>query len=398
METFTTNRMDQVENNESQLQSKEFKENELASSNSEGDHLYRDMVNHIVSENKAYFRSQQIDDPDITPNERRSIVEELLQESHKKFLARFGDFIKIEHLAFFENFQYPNTVTESDGYEIQHFLRKIRQNVQNHQRDVKNRRFAAMQKLIDENDGYFSEIEMMRREPLLYDQLIGQYMTDSERQLRVTSGSAEESRFSNVLLRDIDMKRIEELRKQQQLEEEKLEEEQEETEGSSDSNSQAKSVHTNGIINDSYYPQVPPSFREHWGDFEDEPTPSTMLLPTTSGSSTKRRLSDEKRSPMKKNKKEQVYVSAEEKDQLRDEFYEIMCMKFLEGKDKEFDYTNIDENTEYDDLETQARDAEEKYFDADESDMENGRSTNDIEDDSDDELDTFMKELNKTTN
>lgn len=357
----------------------------------ENGRLYADMVNYIVNENKAYFRSQQINDPDITADERRSIVEELLEESHKKFLARFGDFIKAEHLEYFENFEYTESVKDADGYEIQHFLQKIRRNLANHDRDVKNRRFAAMQKLLDENDGYFSEVEMMKREPLLYEQWVGQYMTDNERKVRDAVMGAEDSRFSSVLLHDVVMKRIEELRKQQQVEEEKLENEMdEENESSSDSNSQSKSVHKDGIINDTYYPQIPPSFKQHWGDFEDD----NNTKATTSGSGKRKNAAESQAS--KKNKIEQRYVSAEEKDLLRDEFYEVMCTNFLEGKDEEFDYSAVDDNTDYDNLDIQAQDAEEKYFDADDDDEES-RNGNDVVNDSDDddELDVYMKELNK---
>jgi hypothetical protein len=42
---------------------------------------------------------------------------------------------------------------------------------------IKNRRLAAMQKL--QGEGFFSDEEMRRRAPLLYSQLVGQYLGES---------------------------------------------------------------------------------------------------------------------------------------------------------------------------------------------------------------------------
>lgn len=45
---------------------------------------------------------------------------------------------------------------------------------------IKNRRFEALKKLITEGS-YFSEEEMRKRNPLLYEQLIGQFLTEEEK-------------------------------------------------------------------------------------------------------------------------------------------------------------------------------------------------------------------------
>lgn len=50
---------------------------------------------------------------------------------------------------------------------------------------VKNRRYGAMQRLRKSGD-YFSEKEMERRNPLLYDHLIGKHMTAEERKEKYT--------------------------------------------------------------------------------------------------------------------------------------------------------------------------------------------------------------------
>jgi len=55
----------------------------------------------------------------------------------------------------------------------------------------------------------------------------------------------------------------------------------------------------------------------------------------------------------------------DEKELLKQEFISNMHNSFLEGRDKDFDYSTVDENQRYDDLLLSERDAEERYFDSD---------------------------------
>lgn len=84
-----------------------------------------EIINHIVQENKAFFRSQQINDPDITETERTEIVQKVLRSGHKKFLYRFGNHIHADHLSYFEEYRIQHP-TDEDDYEIGFFLRDIR--------------------------------------------------------------------------------------------------------------------------------------------------------------------------------------------------------------------------------------------------------------------------------
>ncbi|KRZ77144.1 Glutaminyl-peptide cyclotransferase-like protein [Trichinella papuae] len=61
-------------------------------------------------------------------------------------------------------------------------------------------------------------------------------------------------------------------------------------------------------------------------------------------------------------KKTETTISEEEKERLRKEFVTIMHESFLEGRDKEFDYSEVDENSKYDDYVRINQDAEDKYF------------------------------------
>ena len=48
---------------------------------------------------------------------------------------------------------------------------------------------------------------------------------------------------------------------------------------------------------------------------------------------------------------------------MRQEFVTYMHQKFLSGKEKDFDYTTVDDNVEYDSIDIRTQDEEESYFD-----------------------------------
>lgn len=336
------------------------------------------MIEHLVVENKAFFRSQQINDPDITESERRQIAEQLLEQSHKKFLFRFGANIVAEHLRFFEVQRY----SDDDEYEIKFLLKDLKLKLKNRVRDVRNRRFMALQKLIDTTT-YFSEKEMMAREPLLYDQLIGRYITDGERRLR--DGIVEEdSEYSGVLLERISNDHVSELKQKQKRDEQQFDEYDSDDSLESSDNS-ATLGHTNGIINEKLYPQTPASFRQHWGEFADVQGDSeTTCKPPAI--------------PVKRSIPKQNYITVEEKNLLKEEFIGIMHSKFLAGEDTDFNYADVDDNLSYDNIDFQSQDQEDKYFNDDEDSCCSDSTSNVVKDDGmneseEDELDAYMKQI-----
>lgn len=50
---------------------------------------------------------------------------------------------------------------------------------------------------------------------------------------------------------------------------------------------------------------------------------------------------------------------------LQEEFVSTMYRSFIEGRDEDFDYSLVDDDPRYDDLELEERDAQDRYFDAD---------------------------------
>ncbi|KAG9343036.1 hypothetical protein JZ751_015254 [Albula glossodonta] len=73
--------------------------------------------------------------------------------------------------------------------------------------------------------------------------------------------------------------------------------------------------------------------------------------------------------------------SAEEKALLREEFVSQMHQRFLDGKDKDFNYSEVDENPDYDNLDIVSRDAEERYFDDDDDEEEEEDEDAELEED-----------------
>jgi len=168
----------------------------------------------VASGSKGFFRHQQIGDPDLTKQDKICIVTDLLENKPSTFLQRFGQFLSEDHLTFFEDMSDQN-------YEVGFYLKEARQKqckyVQEHR--VKNRRFQAMQKMISAGDEHFSEESMRQRNPLLYGQLIGQFLTDEERSVADRPDMTNCS-LANIIMEHMDIDRERNLKKRLQGNEE----------------------------------------------------------------------------------------------------------------------------------------------------------------------------------
>lgn len=302
------------------------------------DELRAKIIQNICNGDRVFFKSQQIDDPDLTMEEKEAIVKELFGKKDSLFLARFGNHIDIENLVYFEQKQYSG----DEEYIVKQHLERLRRWHKNKGVEIRNRRYAAMQKMIAENSAYFTETEMMNREPLLYDQLVGQFLSEDEKRSRDNRDS---SSLVNVLLNGMENNDYSE-----KLAQEKCG--QEDNSSSSSDNSVPKE-------------------RILWGEFTDDSAASTS-------------------------RSRQKPITRSERDLLREEFMGIMYTNFLQGSDKDFDYSAVDNNADYDDA-IRSLDEEEKYFDDD--DDTNDSTANGIHGQevasSEDELDVYMKHLSK---
>ncbi|XP_056144245.1 coiled-coil domain-containing protein 97 [Lampris incognitus] len=287
-----------------------------------------DMVE-AVAVSGSPVKSQQIGEAELTLAQRR---EELLQQFRSKplvFLERYQAHLKPQHLAAFSHV--------SSDPRAQHYCQVIQRRAigRTDRTRVRNQRYAALRALQREGQ-YFSEEQMRIREPLLYEQYIGQYLKDEEileRTLEAMQGetqgelgcSGNGTGLSHILVSSY----------QERLIQNRLEEEQEREKAAQEENE----------------------------DDEDDDD----------------------------GEKEEWEPNQEEKVMLREEFISQMHQRFLDGKDKDFNYSEVDENPDYDNLDIVDRDAEEKYFDDDDGEEE--EDDNDVLDEErDNEEDEEMME------
>nr|XP_023014208.1 coiled-coil domain-containing protein 97 [Leptinotarsa decemlineata] len=310
-----------------------------------------EIISFLTYNQEICFKNQQRWEADLTIHEKYEIALKLLKENKLQFLMKFGKYLKQNQLGYFEQF---TKNFEPDSIEIKVVLDDLYESSseKNSCKKVKNRRFEALKEMV-EKKSYFSEIEMMKRNPLLYEQLVGQYMTADEVKERDKYVEGEQT-LVTILMEGIERQDVELSRKkQEEIEDSQMEEEEEEdTPDESDSR-----------------PPTPIPSTSRWGEFEED----KVYRP--------------------KPKSKPNYVSATEKILLQKEFVSSMYQSFLDGKDKEFDYETVDNNSLYDNIKEMDNDAEEKYFATD--DVEDNEHVEDNVESSEDELDIYMNALNQ---
>ncbi|XP_030646551.1 coiled-coil domain-containing protein 97 [Chanos chanos] len=259
-------------------------------------------------------KSQQLGEPDLTMEERREILMTQYKTKPLVFLERYQTHLKPEHLGAFSHL--------STDCRAQHYCKEVqkRASSQINSTRVRNHRYGALRALQREGQ-YFSEEQMRFREPLLYEQYIGQYLSEEEILQRSQEAMQKGTGGLADLLIDSYQERVLQSRLQEEQDrEEGAEEESEDEDGNGESREPA------------------------W-----EPTP-------------------------------------EEKAMLREEFVSQMHQRFLDGKDKDFNYSEVDENPDYDNLDIVSHDAEERYFDEDEEEEEADEEEEEEEDEEDEKM------------
>lgn len=290
--------------------------------------LKADIINEILRNPDIEVKSQQIDEPEMTLEQKRTFLESYIEEKKASvFLSRFGSFLKPEHLVYFQS---RHNDDPDERYCIDYYIQQVQKNISPRPAIIRNRRFGALQKMLDTKNDHFSEQEMMKREPNLYEQLVGQYMTEQEKQMR---DRCDNPTFLGALLKGIEMEHLREHTERAAITgPSSAEEEPSDADSSGDEEVASSSL---------------------WGEFDDAP---------------QRPVVDRKRSPKKR-------ASESERDEMKREFIEVMYQKFMNGQDKEFDYSAVDNNTEYDDLEMETQDEQDKYFDGTDEEEEDKDSS-----------------------
>ncbi|XP_030383883.1 coiled-coil domain-containing protein 97 [Scaptodrosophila lebanonensis] len=315
----------------------------------------------LASNDKIIFKSQQIDDPELMPAQKQEIAHNAFKRNRKNFLIRFGQYLNESQIDDFlaVGLQSSEAFQPTEDFDdMCLLLEDFRRKLQTRSICVKNRRYVAMRQLLDQGE-YFSEHEMMQRAPELYDELVGQYMTEEEKKER-DSYDVRSTTFSGILMHTLEQKQRDEL----------LEQVREET---------APQTSEPATTNPEF--EVPAECRKQWGGFDnDEPVACSTSRATTMNS-------------INNSAKPACYYPGE-RELLRHEFMSIMKERFISGDDKDFDYTAVDENALLDDLKQIEQDEEDAYFEASDNEeaTESAKPVHSSED-SEDELEVYMRHL-----
>lgn len=303
------------------------------------------ILTHLTNNDEIIFKHQQRGEADLTKDEKFQIAADIFEKNKVTFLTRFGKYLNENHLTFFINFE-----NEDVNIIVRDLLNDYSE--KSHHLLVRNRRYEALNRL--KQDGtYFSEVEMMKRNPLLYEQLIGQYLSEDEKRKRDKVSTGEAS-FVKILMEGIERDESEAIRLKQEEEEENAMEE--EDDGDDEECVSGKNTEDEEA--------VPPYAQ--WGEIKEyKPKAKKTQLPL---------------------------ITATERKLLREEFVTTMYENFLEGKDSDFDYKKVDNDQQYDNIEILTNDAQEKYFDAEAPEDVEMEETVTVQPE-DDDLDTYMKHV-----
>ncbi|XP_072286746.1 coiled-coil domain-containing protein 97 [Pyxicephalus adspersus] len=265
-----------------------------------------DMFSAII-ESRVPIRSQQIGEPEFSHEQKMSMLLDLYKSKPLIFLERFRKVLKEENLQCFSQL--------SGDYTADFYFKEIRKaslKKVNHTR-VRNKRYAALQQLISAGE-YFSDEEMRQRDPLMYEHYVGQYQSEEEIMSQNRRDLCQASSLSDVLLNSCQEQIIQRKLEVQRELEENCEEEEEDSEEEEEEEEKEK---------------------EEGSDLQADEV-----------------------------------VDSEERALMREEFLSRMYQSFLDGKDKNFDYSEVDDNPDFDNLDIVTQDEEERYFDDDDEEME----------------------------
>uniref|UniRef100_W8CBQ5 Coiled-coil domain-containing protein 97 n=1 Tax=Ceratitis capitata TaxID=7213 RepID=W8CBQ5_CERCA len=372
-----------------------------------GNHLFvppqmEEIINFLSLNKHIVFKSQQIDDPELLHEEKVQIAREIYSKNAQTFLMRFGSFMEERHLATFSEMAVTN---KENNEEMELLLQDYRNKLRTRERDVKNRRYAAMQQLISDGE-YFSEQEMMKRAPEMYQELIGQYLSEAEKKQR-DEYDVKNTTFSGILMHTMEQQQLQDVLKLADKENVKSTQLARAIEGGryngEDEITQSTISSEYDTMGEEEYEAVeevvPAGFRQQWGNFDNE-----QVACSSSNREKKQRKEKRKQNNLVRNVKNQNvdnFITAGERELLRQEFIGIMHEQFLSGADKDFDYTQVDDNTQLDDLSQINQDKEDAYFeesdytDDDEDIIRRETRENVCDEESEDELDVFMNHLNR---
>jgi len=132
------------------------------------------MMTHVAEICPGHLiKSQQRGDPDLTLEQKVAELGQILESNPAAFLRRFRAYFKKEHLSEFDQYR--------TSYEVGFLLGEIEAELDERKSKtrIRNRRFKAMKELGEDHD-FFSSLEMRRRNPALYADLVEANLTEEE--------------------------------------------------------------------------------------------------------------------------------------------------------------------------------------------------------------------------
>ena len=296
-----------------------------------------DMVLNIVArvaQSDAVVRSQQREEEDLSSEDKKSLLREILHKRPGTFLARFSKFLAAEDLTYFDFIR--------GDYEVDFYLREARLLLDPVRRErlVKNRRYECMRRLQEEGV-YFSDRALYHRQPLLFERYIGQFMNDEEKKALDGDQQAECSLSSHIMFQMEQEKRLRLLERQKGVEKD--------AEIACGFELFSADEHEVFPAEEQESMEVAPAVDE-----ESSATIGWGELPESKPKVEKAAVQDTQR------------VSLEEKALLRREFMNIVQQLFLSGHEQDFDYAAVVSNADFDSLENRQLDEEAAYFDSEE--------------------------------
>ena len=145
----------------------------------------------------AVFKSQQRGDPDLTCQQKIAIARDLLHNKPPAFFSRFGRHMVEEDLPFLRQ------LSGEYKYMVDFCIKEIENKCDSKKNSVrvKNRRYEAMKQLQSGGE-YFSDEQIKARDPLLYEQMVGQYLTGEDAEAAIDRSDL---RLSNILVKHMDI-------------------------------------------------------------------------------------------------------------------------------------------------------------------------------------------------
>ncbi|KAI8354204.1 coiled-coil domain-containing protein-domain-containing protein [Blakeslea trispora] len=255
------------------------------------------------------FKTLRYQELEPTQDEKLKQMQHTLHHDPGLFLSKWGKYLSQTTLMLFKAIEndyevdfYLNTLLYQEGDDEQ--PKQARKSAM-HQL-AQNRRYQFLRQILRHSD-YYSDESIRLREPVLYDQYVGQHIPAQEK----TKPFEKDMTLVSRIFSNMDQKYVHDsLDQQRVLDEEQFEEEEDDDES------------------------------------EDE-----MIASSTPAVNQENDMSLEE--------------TIEFREEQRLELIRLLEEKFLAGQD-DFDYDDVDYNEAYDDLYQQEMDIQDKYFDEDE--------------------------------